>query len=237
MKRNAPLPASNCGRKAQMTRTARGWYRVANQHQADTVDIYIYDEISAEGITAKDFTRDLRGITASNIELHLNTQGGDVYDGMTIYNALRRHRAHVTVIVDGLAASIGSVIAMAGDRIIMAPHSQMMIHEAWVRSVGDADETRKTADLLDKMSDNIAQVYANKAGGSVVHWRSLMKAETWFTAEEAVEAGLAGEVADRLPVAARLREPQSVLHDRDFAAIFDDAMAVAAATYYERNAR
>lgn len=220
-----------------MTRDLRGWYRITNQTQADTVDIYIHDDISEKGITAKDFTRDLRDITASNIELHLNTAGGDVYDGMTIYNALRQHRAHITVIVDGLAASIGSVIAMAGNRVVMAPHSQMMIHEAWVRSTGNADETRKTADLLDKMSNNIAQVYANRAGGSVAHWRSLMKAETWYSADEAVVAGLADEVADRLPIAARMREPQSVLNDRDFAAIFDDAMAVAAITYYERNAR
>jgi ClpP class serine protease len=97
--------------------------------------------------------------------------------------------------VDGLAASIASVIAMAGDRIVMAPNSQLMIHDGSGLCIGNAAEMRQMAELLDRQSNNIAEVYANRAGGTAEDWRALMEAETWYTAQEAVDAGLADEVA------------------------------------------
>jgi ClpP class serine protease len=116
-----------------------------------------------------------------------------VFDGLAIYNALRSHPAQVTVTVDGLAASIASVIAMAGDRVVMNRGAMMMIHDASSLSVGNAQEMRATADLLDKASDNIASIYADRAGGTPEEWRGQMRAETWYLAAEAVDVGLADE--------------------------------------------
>lgn len=169
------------------------WYRIRNQG-AGVAEVYIYDEIGWFGVTAADFVRDLQGIDAEAIDLHMNTPGGDVFDGLAILEALRSHKAHVTVYVDSLAASIGSVIAMAGDRIVMARNATLMIHDGHGLAIGNAADMREMADLLDRCSDNIASVYAGRAGGTVEDWRAAMRATTWYTADEAVAAGLADEV-------------------------------------------
>lgn len=180
-------------RPVAMLREGRtDWYKIENR--ADVTEISIYDEIGYVGVTASNFIRDLNGVKSGQISLRLNSPGGDVFDGIAIMNALRNHPANVTVHIDGLAASIASVIAMGGDHIVMAPNAQMMIHDAHTIQVGNAADLRKTADLLDKASDNIASVYANRAGGSIENWRDVMRDETWFSAEEAVAAGLADEV-------------------------------------------
>ncbi|MEV0197364.1 head maturation protease, ClpP-related [Nonomuraea sp. NPDC050691] len=125
-----------------------------------------------------------------------DSPGGEVFDGIAIANLLRSHPAKVTTWVDGLAASIASVIALAGDWVIMQPHSQMMIHNPWATCIGDAADMRDAAERLDRQSDNLAAVYAERTGGDMKHRRELMQAETWFTAAEAVAAGLADEVAE-----------------------------------------
>jgi len=169
------------------------WYKIKNK-TANAAEVYIYDEIGYFGITAQDLVNDLNTITSENIELHLNTPGGEIFDGIAIYNALKNHNASVTVYVDALAASAGSFIAMAGDEIIMQRTAQMMIHDGHGLAIGNAADMRELADLLDKSSDNIASIYAERAGGSVEEWRTAMKAETWYSAEEAVEAGLADKI-------------------------------------------
>jgi len=169
------------------------WYRITNR--SDGAEIYIYDEIGYFGTTAKDFVHDLNEIDRDRIALHLNTPGGEVFDGFAIYEALRQHRAEITVYVDALAASIGSVIAMAGDHRIVARQSQMMIHDGMGICVGNAADMAEMINQLDRVSDNIASVYADRAGGTPRQWRDRMKAETWYSAKEAVEAGLADEVA------------------------------------------
>jgi ATP-dependent protease ClpP protease subunit len=168
------------------------WYKIKNL--ADRAEIMIYDEIGYFGVTASDFVRDLKAVTTDRLDVHLNTPGGEVFDGIAIYNALRQHPAEVHVTVDSLAASIGSVIAMAGDRVVMARNATMMIHDGFGMGVGNAADMRELADLLDKTSDNIASIYAERTGKPADHWRALMREETWFTADEAVEAGLADEV-------------------------------------------
>lgn len=173
----------------------RTWYRIDNNAGSGAALIYLYDEIGMYGISAGGFLAELSELRVSAIELHINSPGGEVFDGVAIMNALRSHAAHVTTHVDGIAASIASVIAMAGDTIVMAPHSQMMIHEASGIAVGPASLMRDMADLLDKQSDNIASVYASRAGGRTDSWRKKMRDETWYSAKEAVEAGLADEVA------------------------------------------
>lgn len=172
------------------------WYRMSAKADGVTAEVHIYDEIGYWGVTAQDFIRDLQLLDVGQIDVHLNTPGGDVFEGIAIYNALRQHPANIAVYVDSLAASIGSVIAMAGDKVIMAKYSTMMIHEASGVAIGaNAQEMRTMADLLDKTSQNLAQVYADRSGTDVEDWRDRMKAETWFSAEEAVEFGLADEVS------------------------------------------
>ncbi|MDX3643233.1 head maturation protease, ClpP-related [Streptomyces sp. MB09-02B] len=173
------------------------WYRISNaldEGGTPYASISVYGDIGSWGITASSFMEELKAVDAPEIRLSISSPGGDLFDGLAIHNALRSHRAKVVVQVDALAASIASVIAMAGDRIIAAPHSQFMIHNAAGVAAGEATELREYADFLDKQSENIAGVYAERAGGTVKHWLKLMAAETWFFAEEAVAAGLADEV-------------------------------------------
>lgn len=170
-----------------------------------------------------------------DISVRVNSPGGDVFDGMAIANALREHDGKVTVHVDALAASIASIIAMAGSEIIMHDESFLMIHNPWTVATGDASELRKSAAILDKVAESMADIYAKKTGMERKDVFSLMDAETWFTAEEAVAAkfaDFAGEapseeetalaalaefdlsVFDRVPeslkIAAKANKPQTV---------------------------
>lgn len=184
--------------KAKLVQGSRKWYdikTITDKTSAITgAEVYIYDEIGYFGITAQDFVKEIQSLAVQEIILHLNTPGGEVFDGIAIFNTLRDHQAKVTVVVDSLAASIGSVIAMAGDVVIMAKNSTMMIHEGQGLCIGNAADMSAMAELLNKTSDNIASIYADRAGGTVADWRALMMAETWYTAEEAVKAGLADQV-------------------------------------------
>ena len=172
--------------------------------------MFIYDEIGFFGVEASAFVRDFRAINAAEITVHVNSPGGDVFDGIAIHNALRDHPAEVTVVIDALAASIASVIAMAGDRIVMAQHSTMMIHEAFGFALGDAADMRRQADFLDRSSATLADIYAGRAGGTSAEWRARMEAETWFSDAEAVEAGLADEVATAAPETAAAKFDLSI---------------------------
>lgn len=173
--------------------------RVVDAVELDSpAELYIYDAIDSWGgpwgVSASDVAAALSGIRASNIALHLNSPGGDYFEGVAIYNLLAAHAGTITVHVDGLAASAASVIAMAGERIVMGQGAQLMIHDAASFAIGNAADLRETADLLDKISDDIAGFYARKAGGDAETWRAAMRVETWFSADEAVAAGLADEV-------------------------------------------
>lgn len=127
----------------------------------------------------------------STINLSINSGGGSVFDGIAIYNMLKSHKATVNVYVEGLAASIASVIAMAGDTITMRSGSMMMVHMPWTLSQGNAEEMRKTADTLEKTGDSIVDIYSERTGISPDDIRNIMNDETWLSAEEAVEQGWA----------------------------------------------
>ncbi|MFT8757716.1 head maturation protease, ClpP-related [Leuconostoc pseudomesenteroides] len=127
----------------------------------------------------------------STINLSINSGGGSVFDGIAIYNMLKSHKATVNVYVEGLAASIASVIAMAGDTITMRSGSMMMVHMPWTLSQGNAEEMRKTADTLEKTGDSIVDIYSERTGISSDDIRNIMNEETWLSAEEAVEQGWA----------------------------------------------
>lgn len=148
------------------------------------------------GVSAKEFAAALDGLPEDThtIRLHLNSPGGEVFEAVTILNMLRRHKARVVAVVDGLAASAASFLAAGADELVMGRNSQLMIHDAWGLGIGNAADMRELAGRLDALSDNIASIYAAKAGGDVADWRGHMLAETWYSADEALEAGLADSV-------------------------------------------
>ncbi|MFC8862660.1 head maturation protease, ClpP-related [[Kitasatospora] papulosa] len=186
----------------------RAWYEIRDADSPDEAEMLIYDEIGGWwGPTPGDIVDELRSITAPNLRVRINSPGGSVFDGVAIANAIRLHPANVTVQVDGIAASIASVIAMAGDRIVMSPQSQLMIHDASGMCLGNSADMAEMATLLDVQSDNIADAYAERAGGTREEWRERMRAESWYLAEEAVAAGLADEV---LP-ARKAAEPEPAM--------------------------
>lgn len=179
-------------------RTPRPWFRIETRAAAETepavAEVYIYDEIGESwwgGLAPKTLVDEIATLDVDNLTVHINSPGGAAWDGITIMNALRDHRARVNVVVDGLAASAASAIAMAGDTITMNRGAQMMIHDASGFAWGNAADMEKTAGVLHKLSDSYADIYAARAGGDREQWRALMEAETWYTAEEAVAAGLA----------------------------------------------
>ncbi len=181
---------------ANMAPRTDDWYSLVKNQSEHSAELVIYDEIGWFGTTAKDVAQQLSALDVSHIDVRINSMGGDVFDGIAIYNALRTHDAEIRTQVDSAALSIASVIAQAGDHRVMVSGSQMMIHEAWGLSVGNATDMRKFGDLLDKQTDTIAGIYAERVGGSgkVKHFRSLMVGETWLSADEAVAEGLADEV-------------------------------------------
>jgi ATP-dependent protease ClpP protease subunit len=177
----------------------RSWYEIRDA-QSDVVEVLLYDEIGAWGVEAKQFVNDLQAIKAKTINLRVNSPGGDVFDGVAIFNALKRHPAAVHAVVDGLAASSASFITQAADTVLMAQGSTMMIHEPHGLTMGDASDMAKMAETLDKMGDTIAAFYAGRAGGTEDEWRDRMRVESWYRAQEAVDIKLAdGLVADQEP--------------------------------------
>lgn len=187
---------------------ARGdWWQIRARSEAEKdepthAEVLIYAEIGesfwGESVTAKDFVAQLEDLPESvqTIDLRLNSPGGSVTDGRAIYNALKRHPAKVTAYVDGLAASMASEIMLASERVMIAENAFIMIHNPWGMAVGDAEEMRKAADLLDKMRSSMIKRYAAKSGRSEKEIGKAVDAETWFEGQEAVEFGLADEVYD-----------------------------------------
>lgn len=169
------------------------WYRITNV-AGESTKVHIYDEIGFFGVEASDLIKDLEGIKGP-LEVHLNSPGGEVFDGVAIYEYLV-NRSGVTTVVDSLAASITSVIACAGNPVLMSRNAEMMIHNGHTMAIGDADDLRKMVENLDRASNKIANIYADRTGKPASHWLALMEKETWFTAKEAVEAGLADKVLD-----------------------------------------
>lgn len=156
----------------------------------DEATIYLYDEISWFGISAEKFVKELNDIKAGTIHLRINSPGGSVFDGTALYNAIKQHKSKVITHVDGLAASIASIIALAGDEVRMGENAFLMIHEPWSMVIGGADIMREEADLLDKVGGTIANIYMNKSGKSLEEINDYMATETWFTAQEALDTGL-----------------------------------------------
>lgn len=170
-------------------RAGKPWYHI--EAKSDEADVWLMDEIGGWGVTAQSFVNEILALgDVKRMTLHINSPGGDVFDGIAIRNVLRDHDAHVTARIEGIAASAASFIALAGDEVEIAPQAQVMIHDASAWIYGNADEMRQLSELLDRTSQSIAEMYAEKAGGSATEWRDKMRAETWYMGEEAVDAGL-----------------------------------------------
>ena len=179
--------------------------------EPDTLELYIYGDVEGDsydwwtGETIRSETsaaafRDALASYpgASEIRLYINSYGGSVFEGTAIYNQLRRHPAHKTVYIDGFACSIASVIAMAGDRVVMPRNTMMMIHNMWMGAVGNAAALRKAADDLDVINAAGRAAYLEKAGDKLDEEKliEMMDAETWLTAEDCIALGLADEYAE-----------------------------------------
>lgn len=162
--------------------------------------LYLYGPIDSWGgmwgISAAEVAQALTALPSGTTDLtvRINSPGGEVFEAVAIMNLLRDHSARVTARVDGIAASAGSFLAVSADELIMGGNTELMIHDAWGLAIGNAEDMRGYADMLDKVSNDIASVYDAKAGGGTPHWREYMLAESWFSAEEAVELGLADSV-------------------------------------------
>jgi ATP-dependent Clp endopeptidase proteolytic subunit ClpP len=169
--------------------------QIRAQADGEPTLMHLYDEIGWFGVWPADVVEALNGIKGS-VEVHLNSPGGNVFDGLAIYEALKQHPGDVGVVVDGLAASAASFIAMAASpgQLQMTPHGTVMIHDAWGMCIGDAAEMADMAALLDRTSDNIASIYAERGGRTAGEFRDLMKAETWALGQEAVDLRLADSV-------------------------------------------
>lgn len=184
-------------RPLKMATEGKQWYRMEAASET-SADVYIYDVIDSYwGVNASEFVRELAALDVETINLYVNSPGGSVFDGTAIMNALRRHKANVIATVDGLAASAASFIVQAADEVVMGFGAEMMIHDASAICWGNAADMEETAKVLNQLSETIASVYAERAGGTTEEWRAAMHAETWYSAEEAVAAGLADRVTTR----------------------------------------
>jgi ATP-dependent Clp protease protease subunit len=181
----------------------------ALETQGDESTLYIYDaivsdDVSAEwfgGVSAQSLVPQIRAIKGGTLHLRINSPGGDVFAAQAIVAAIRDTGARVIAHIDGYAASAATVIATAADEIEMSDGSMYMIHCAWSVAFGNATDMRESADLLDKVDGVIAGQYAKRSGQTADEMKALMDAETWFTAQEAVDAGLVDRIALDAPKA------------------------------------
>ncbi|MED2490358.1 MULTISPECIES: head maturation protease, ClpP-related [Bacillus cereus group] len=170
--------------------------------KADSLDITIYGDIGeswwSDSTSAVDIERTLKATSANVININLNSPGGDVFDGIAIYNQLKNHPAKIIINVDGLAASAASIIAMAADELIMNTGSMLMIHEASTWTWGTKLDIRKTLNALEGIDKSLADIYMTRYQGERTEIETMIANETWFTANEAVEFGLAHKVNEHV---------------------------------------
>lgn len=179
----------------------KSWYSIKAKAE-QSAEIAIYDDIGAWGVTAKQFIGDLKAISAKSIKLSISSYGGSVFDALAMYNALRQHDADIEVVVMGVAASAASLVAMAGDKIVMPENAFMMVHNPLNFAYGNAEDLREMADVLDKIGASLIATYVARTGLPEEEVKALLDAETWLNAEEAVAKGFADELQPALKIAA-----------------------------------
>jgi len=180
------------------------WYNIKNVAESNIAEVMIYDEIGMYGVDAKSFIDDVKNLPKdTSVLLRINSPGGSVIDGLAIYDAISRLPQKVTSRIEGIAASMASVIALAADEVIMSENSLYMIHNVWGGEVGESDDLRKAADLMDKMGERLVKIYVSKSGNTEEQIRAWMDEETWFNSAEAVEAGFINLVEAPIKMAAK----------------------------------
>lgn len=181
-------------------------------------ELLLYGEISeaswwGDEVTPRQFREELEALgDIEELRVYINSPGGDVFAGQAILSMLKRHGARKVVYVDGLAASSASIVAMAGDVVKMPRNAMMMIHNVWTIVAGDANELREVADALDRITESVVAAYEEKTGLDRDEIKRMMDAETWMTAEEAVELGFADEIEDAKTVAASIRDGMLIVN-------------------------
>lgn len=226
MKQNEPLMSP----KAALQPLSNSWYSIQAKGE-NKAEVWLYDEIGYWGITAKQFANDIKALkNVTHIDLRIHSPGGDVFEGTAIYNLLASHPATVHAHIDGLAASMASVIAMAADVIHIPENGMMMIHKPWGIQGGDSDDMRKYAELLEKVEATLVAAYQKKTGKPEDEIKTLLKAETWFTGAEAVAAGFANQLTPALEVAAKLNSQREYANMPKSAKRFFEPAASAKAT-------
>lgn len=176
----------------------KGTFKAVSNAGEDT--IYLYDMIVSDdyygGVSATSFVQAINGMSAPTIHMRINSPGGDVFAARAIEQAIREHPSQVVAHIDGYAASAASYIALAADEVRVSPGSFYMIHKAWMLAMGNADDLLHAATLLEKVDESLVKTYAAETGQDEDQIRTWMAAETWFSADEAVEYGFADSIAD-----------------------------------------
>ncbi len=172
------------------------WYRIEASDD-DNAEIMIYDVIGWPFNDSREFTKALGAMTAKTITVRINSPGGDVFDGLAIYNALQTHKSRIITKIDGLAASMASIVAIAGSEVQSHANAMMMIHEPWTWAAGNQHDMRDIADVLEKISGNMLDIYYGKTGGGKRELKQMMKDETWLTAKEAKERNLIDTIIEK----------------------------------------
>lgn len=177
-------------------------FEVFNKAENKEADMYLYGSIGSgwfADISSKDVKYQLSKLEdVKKINIHLNSGGGDVFESIAIHNLLKNHKAEIIIHIDGLAASGASVIAMAGDKVIMPKNAMLMIHNAWTFAAGNSKELRKIADDLEKIDTAVTESYTTRFVGERAELEQLLSDETWLTAEESLALGLADEIVNEV---------------------------------------
>lgn len=181
-------------------------FRMEEKPESDSADLYIFDSIGEyedwwsgelKGYGPKKLQETLDGIKASKLTVHINSNGGDVFEGIAIYNMLKNSGKEIHVRVEGIAASIASMIAMAGETVTMGQTSMLMIHNCYTIAIGNSAELRKIADDMDKIMESVRKAYLGHASITEEKLIELMDAETYLTADECLEYGLCDSIYDK----------------------------------------
>lgn len=194
----------------EAARAALGNVRIENQADSTDYTLWIDDEIGGWwGITARDFAASMRQVPANaSLTIMVDSPGGSIFEATPIYNLIKRHEGNVTADIYGMAGSAASFIALAANKVRMARNGRMMIHDAQAEAYAYGDEAvmrehindvSEVADLLDSISNTIADMYMQKAGGTIAQWRNKMRQTTWYDSSEALSAGLVDEIEGGAP--------------------------------------
>jgi len=198
----------------------KSWISIKNKAD-NRAEISIYGPITdekwyEEDVTPSEFRDKMAEIKdAKYIDLYVNSPGGGVFAGQTIYNIIKRHPANVTAHVDGIAASIASVILMAADEIVVPQNAMIMIHRASAIAIGDAEDMFKMAEALERVENTIVSVYQEKTGLDEDKIKELMAAETWMNAGEALELGFADSIDAKMSIAASIRDNIAIINGQE----------------------